>query len=114
MRRWLFLLLVIGCHPKQPLQASYFHAKPMQYASCQDTASCYTRCNPVTEECMTSCDRYARPDDAARARDMSSCLQNSRCRDEVCTRERCGVQIDACQNARQEVPGQYQTTGGPN
>jgi hypothetical protein len=113
MWRAVCLALVVACQPKQPLQASYFHAKPVEYASCQDTATCYARCSPATEQCMQTCDSYARPDDAANARAMTTCLQNSRCRDEACTREQCGAQIDACNNARQQVPGQYNTQGGP-
>ncbi|HUS32484.1 MAG TPA: hypothetical protein VMZ53_28480 [Kofleriaceae bacterium] len=113
MRRFVCLLVLAACQPKQPLQASYFHAKPVEYASCQDTVTCYARCSPVTEPCMQACDRNALPDDALHARDLTSCLQNTRCRDESCTREQCGIQIDTCNNARQQMPGQYQTQGGP-
>jgi hypothetical protein len=105
MLRAFWLVLLVACQAKQPMTPSYFHKKPpgpKTYASCQDIVTCYTRCNPVTEQCMQSCDAYTTLDVVRDARDLTSCLQDSRCNNEGCTRERCGTQIDKCTNERRE------------
>ena len=110
MWRSVFVLLVLGCHPKQPLTPSYFHAKPPEpvtYYSCQDTVTCYARCSPTTEQCMQWCDGYTTLEDARDARALNTCLQSTHCSSETCTREQCGTQIDTCTNERkQKQPGE--------
>jgi hypothetical protein len=105
MWRVVCLLLVVACQAKQPLTPSYFHKKPpgpKTYASCQEIVTCYTRCEPATEQCMQSCDVYTTLDVVRDARALTQCLQDSHCNSEACTRERCGTQIDSCTNEHRE------------
>lgn len=96
------LVVVAACQPKQPVAPSYFHAQPQTaqtYASCQETVSCYTRCNPFTEQCMQTCDSVTTPNDALQARALTSCV--SSCHDDTCAKQQCSQQIAMCSNIRQ-------------
>lgn len=97
------VVLLAACQPKQPMAPSYFHAQPQSaqtYASCQETVSCYTRCNPFTEQCMQACDSATTPGDAAGARSLTSCMSSSGCHDDGCAKQQCSQQIAMCSNVR--------------
>jgi len=106
MTRWLWgLAMLAACEVKQPLAPSYFHAQPPQpYPSCQDTVACYPQCDPPSEECMTACDQRTKPETAAGARAVESCLREARCHDEACAQSTCGPQLAACTSVREPVP----------
>lgn len=108
---FVVLLVVVACQPKQPVAPSYFHAQPQPartYASCQETVSCYTRCNPFTEQCMQTCDSTTTPNDATQARALTSCVSANRCNDAQCAQQQCSQQLSMCSNVRQvaEAPQQ--------
>lgn len=96
--RWVFVVLVVACQPKQPLQPSYFTAPPDPNApaSCGDTLACYGRCAPLTEECMLLCDRQAHPRQTELARAVHFCSARHGCTDQTCTDERCAPELQAC------------------
>lgn len=63
----MWRLVVLACfacqQPKQPLQPSFFTAKPDPNAprTCAETLDCYAMCVPATEECMLTCDQRGAP-----------------------------------------------------
>ena len=104
-RTVLVILAAIACQPKQPLQPSYFSAtRPAGApATCGETLACYDACQPLTEECMLTCDQQGAPADVTRAREASYCIAQSGCGDRTCADERCAPQLSAC-NAPPRVP----------
>jgi hypothetical protein len=98
LRFALLLAFVVGCQPKQPLQASFFTApKPASApASCRETLSCYSQCQPMTEECMLVCDQKGHPKQVELARAVTYCSAQHGCTDQACTDELCATEIHTC------------------
>jgi hypothetical protein len=100
--------------PSQPQQPGYVAAAPPPTAACQDTLTCYSQCEAVTEACMQTCDQRASPQDAQAARAVIGCMQSSGCQDQQCIGQRCSAQIGACsQQLAQYVQQQPQQPQQP-
>ena len=91
-------LALVACQPKQPLQPSYFttNKNPHPPASCSDTLACYSRCAPVTEECMLLCDQHSQSPHTDQARAVTYCSAQHGCTDAACTDAKCSSEMQAC------------------
>lgn len=91
-------LALVACQPKQPLQPSYFttNKNPHPPASCGDTLTCYSRCAPVTEECMLLCDQHSQSPHTDRARAVTYCSAQHGCTDAACTDAKCSTEMQTC------------------
>jgi len=72
-------------------------------ASCMETLSCYGRCQPLTGDCMSSCEQHTTPASAQQARAVLQCMGQSHCGDMGCVAQHCGPQVTACTG--QTLPG---------